>query len=126
LNKQLLWQHRLHNPAYYFYFPWTQHLKCYRPLELDKTKKFLGTIDNNIDIQGLYQVNVEKMKPRVMVLQKAMKEVAFLKMFGIFAIAVHGENHRYSKEFIDYLKLHCKVKKGRTLHSASFLFIINN
>lgn len=107
LNKQLLWQHRLHNPAYYFYFPWTQHLKCYRPLELDKTKKFLGTIDNNIDIQGLYQVNVEKMKPRVMVLQKAMKEVAFLKMFGIFAIAVHGENHRYSKEFIDYLKLHC-------------------
>lgn len=107
LNKELIWQTKSNNPIFYYYFPWSKNIKCYRPVEPDKKNKFLGVINNKTDIQGLYQCNIEYTKPRILVLTKAMKEVVFFRTFGIHAIAIHGENHYFSEEIISYLKMHC-------------------
>lgn len=94
------------NPCYVYWFPKTKHTKCYFPLS--KTKRFFGNINNLADIQGYYQCDVKNTKKkigrRILILTKAMKDVMFFREMGYDAMAIHGENHRFSADFIRHLK----------------------
>lgn len=92
------------NPIFYFFFPESNNIKCYRPFEKNKKKKWLMNCDNDTDIQGYRQMRIEKTKPKLVIITKAMKEVMFYRSFHLDAIAIHGENHYYSPEFIQNIK----------------------
>ncbi len=106
LNNKLWATYSNHNPIYYYYFPDTDHLKIYRPFE--KNSKWLGNVDNNQDIQGYYQCDIKNREIGLLVLTKSMKDVMFLRSFGIDAMAINGENHEFNADFIRHLRKYCK------------------
>ncbi len=95
------------DPIFFYHFPESGHVKCYRPLTKDKKAKWISTANNDTDIQGLAQCDIEIRKPRLLVLVKSMKEVLFCRQFGIDAIAFHGENHIPTPEQIAYFRKYC-------------------
>lgn len=91
------------SPIFYFYFPKTGHMKCYRPKEKGK-KKWIMNCDNNTDVQGYYQMKIQLTKPKLVIFTKAMKEVMFYRSFHIDALAIHGENHHFTDDFIRHVR----------------------
>lgn len=91
------------NPIYYFYFPMTEHVKCYRPMAKSKKDRWISNCDNHTDIQGYHQLNIKIRKPKLIIATKAMKEIMFYRAFHIDAIAIHGENHIFQPDFIRHL-----------------------
>lgn len=109
--KHYLWgESTIDNPIFYYHFPESGHIKVYRPLEKNKRFKWIGNVTNRIwtDIQGYTQCAIEKRKPILLVLTKSMKDVVWLRLLGIDAIALHGERHNVDPLFIAHLRAHCR------------------
>lgn len=103
LNKEIVYQHDLANPCYAYYFPNSKHFKCYFPLATER--RFLGNIDNFQDIQGYYQCNVKEQRDdKLLILTKSMKDCMTLREFGLDAMAIHGETHKFHIDFIRHIK----------------------
>lgn len=92
------------NPIYYFYFPESGNMKCYRPMEKNKKKKWIMNCDNNTDIQGYAQIQIKQTLPKLIIFTKALKEIMFYRSFHVDAIAIHGENHHFNPDFIRHIK----------------------
>lgn len=106
-NKTLVYTYNKSNPCYIYYFPKSKHVKCYLPFNVDKSRRFFGNVNNLEDIQGYYQCNVKDIKDKenkLLILTKSMKDVMLLREFGIDAMALHGENHRFEDDFIRHIK----------------------
>lgn len=100
------------NPIFYFYFPLTQHIKCYRPFEKNHKKKWIMNCDNSTDIQGYYQLKIKQTLPKLIIFTKAMKEIMFYRSFHVDAIAIHGENHYFDPDFIRHIKKYSTYQLG--------------
>lgn len=105
----LVWRHLPANPIYGYYFPKTNRLKCYKPLEPNKKKKFLSNCTNDNEVQGYDQLDLKNRKYKVIIITKAMKEVMFLNEFGIASVAGHNEGSGFKPEFIAHLRKHCRL-----------------
>lgn len=100
------------NPIFYFYFPRTGNMKCYRPMEKNKKKKWIMNCDNATDIQGYDQMRIKLTRPKLVIFTKAMKEIMFYRSFHLDAIAIHGENHYYDHDFIRHIKKYSEHQLG--------------
>lgn len=105
-NKYLVYNYDKTNPCYIYYFPKSKHVKCYMPLSSDRSKRFFGNVNNLEDIQGYYQCDVKNgiKENKLLILTKSMKDVMLLREFGFDAVAIHGENHTFEKDFIRHVK----------------------
>lgn len=102
-NGQCCYTYDPGNPCYQYRFR-SGNSKFYWPLAA-KGYKFRGNIDNDIDIQGYYQCSMDKEnKGELLVLTKSLKDVMLLREYGIDAVAIHGENHRFNKDFMRHIK----------------------
>jgi DNA primase len=104
LDKRLHWTNTRTNPIYGYYFPKTNNIKCYKPLEKDKKNKWLGNVISD-DIQGYEQLPETG---DLLVITKSMKDVMCLYSIGINAIAPQGEDHHIPEELIEELRLRFK------------------
>lgn len=107
-DKKLWAYHKPDNPLYYFTFPYSKHIKAYKPFEVNKKFKWLNNCDNLIDIQGYDQCRIKERPGLPMLLVKSMKEVGFFRSFGYNAVSAHSENSRYNPDFIRHLFKYCK------------------
>lgn len=105
-NKQLVYSYYPENPCYIYYFPKTKHIKCYLPKCLDRSRRFFGNANNLEDLQGYYQCDVKgnRTPEKLLVLTKSMKDVMLLREYGIDAMALHGEGHKFEDDFIRHIK----------------------
>lgn len=102
-NKKLCYIYDSANPGYAYYFPVSGHVKIYYPYK--EFYRFMGNVNNYQDIQGYYQCRVkEKENNKLLVLTKSLKDVMLLREFGIDSMAIHGEAHKFHKDFIRHLK----------------------
>lgn len=100
------------NPIYYFYFPRTGHIKCYRPKEKSKKKKWIMNCDNETDVQGYDQMKIKLTRPKLVIFTKAMKECMFYRSYHLDAIAIHGESHNFTEDFIRHIKKYSTYQLG--------------
>jgi|SRR6187399_462069 len=107
LNKRIVWTNREHNPIYYYLSPVSGNIKCYRPFEVDKRRKWLSNQDPLKDVQGYYQCDIKRVPQRPLLLVKSLKEVAFLRVFGFNAMANTAEHTRFHVDFIRHIKKYC-------------------
>ncbi len=98
-----VYKHSDTNPGYAYHFPRSNHIKCYFPLHKDKSRRFIGNISNETDIQGYDQCNV-KGEGELLVLTKSMKDCMLLHEYEIDAMAIHGETQRFNPDFIRHIK----------------------
>lgn len=104
------------DPIFYVHFPISGHVKCYRPFAKDKKKKWISNCDNDTDIQGYHQLDIKVRHPELVIFTKANKEIMFYRSLHVDAIAIHGENHYYTTDFIRHIKK----------YSDKQLFILDN
>lgn len=110
-NKYLIYSYNPTNPCYIYHFPKTNHVKCYMPFSPDKGRRFFGNVNNLQDIQGYYQCNIkEERENKLLILTKSMKDVMLLREYGIDAVALHGENHKFESDFIRHIRKYYKSK----------------
>lgn len=107
VNKKLFWFNKDDNPIYYYLSPISQNVKCYRPLEKDKKRKWLSNQDPLRDIQGYWQCNIKAAPRRPLLLVKSLKEVAFMRVFGFNAMANTAEHTHYHPDFIRHIRKYC-------------------
>lgn len=102
-NNRLCYYNVQDNPCYVYHFTETNHVKVYFPFQ--KSYRFMGNVNNYQDIQGYYQCDVKSNKEnKFLILTKSMKDVMTLREFGIDAMAIHGEEHRFHTDFIRHIK----------------------
>lgn len=103
INRYTQYTYNKDDPAYGYYFPKTKHIKIYFP---NRSKnRFVGSVNNYEDIQGYYQCDVKRKEDnKLLILTKSMKDVMTLRSFGIDAMAIHGERHRFQEDFIRHIK----------------------
>lgn len=107
-NHKLVYNYSKDDPAYVYYFPITKHIKVYFP-KRSGGYRFLGNTNNYQDIQGYYQCDVKNLKNNNLIFTKSMKDVMTIReQSGIDAMAIHGENHRFNKDFIRHCKKYYK------------------
>lgn len=103
VNGYVQYMYTPNDPAYGYYFPKTKHIKIYFPYR--ERNRFIGSVNNFEDIQGYYQCDVKrKEENKLLILTKSMKDVMTLRSFGIDAMAIHGERHRFQEDFIRHIK----------------------
>jgi hypothetical protein len=100
------------SPIFYFYFPLTGNMKCYAPMEKKKNRKWIMNCDNATDIQGYHQIQIKKTRPKLVIFTKAMKEIMFYRSFHLDGLAIHGESHYYSDDFIRHIKKYSDHQLG--------------
>jgi hypothetical protein len=104
----VIWaRYLIHNPVYYWSHPYTTHVKCYKPFEQNKLKKWINNCDNYKDVQGYIQCCIKEYPGRPLILTSSMKEVAFFRTFGFNAMAGHTEGSKFSPDFIRHLFKYC-------------------
>lgn len=101
-NHRLCYTYDSNNPGYVYYFRKSNHVKIYYPNS--KQYRFMGNVNNYEDIQGYYQCNVKDKSNTLLILTKSMKDVMLLRKYDIDAMAIHGEKHRFHKDFIRHIK----------------------
>lgn len=107
-NGVCCYTYQTENPCYMYPFP-SGNAKYYWPYA-DKASKFRGNIDNGKDIQGYHQCRMDKSNPgELLVLTKSLKDVMLFREYGIEAIAIHGETHKFNKDFIRHIRERYKV-----------------
>lgn len=107
-NGMCCYTYQYDNPCYEYPFP-SGNRKYYWPFAQEKSKKFRGNIDNEKDMQGYYQTRMSKHEEsNLLVITKSMKDVMLLHQYGVDAIAIHGENHRFNNDFIRHMKKYNK------------------
>lgn len=99
-NKNYLWyDYKSNNPCYRYIF--NKQYKCYKPLETNKTLKWLNKCNNYDNIQGIEQLT----KGDTLIITKSYKDViCFNEFIGIPSIAFHGEGHYIDERVIIWLK----------------------
>jgi hypothetical protein len=106
-EKKLIWQNEEGNPIYYFLSPYSNNIKGYRPEEPNKNYKHIGNMDPRTDIMGYKQCMIKEWPGRPLLLVKSLKEVAFMRAFGINAMANTGEHVHFEPDFIRHIKKYC-------------------
>lgn len=103
-NGVIIYTYSKEDPCYAYFFPKTQHVKYYFPKR--EKLRFFGNVNNLEDIQGYWQCDIKReiTPDKLLVLTKSMKDVMLLREFGIDAISLHGEGHRFEKDFIRHIK----------------------
>lgn len=109
-NKVQVYDYTPKDPSYVYVFPESEwrdrtHIKCYHPFS--NADRFFGNVSNYTDIQGYDQCTV-KGESENLVLTKSMKDVICMRRFGIEAMAIHGETHKFHADFIRHLKKYYK------------------
>jgi len=107
LNGFLIYTYNSEDPCFAYYFEKSKHVKCYFPNR--KNQRFLGNTNNFEDIQGYFQCDIKNTKPKLLILTKSMKDVMCLNELGFYAMAIHGEEHRFYSDFIRHIKKYCDV-----------------
>jgi hypothetical protein len=108
-EKIILWgESTIYDPIFYWKFP-SGNYKFYRPLTDNPKRKWISNISKTTDVQGYHQCDIKNRYPAILVLTKSMKDVMLLRMFGIDAMAVHGEGHDPGQAFIDHLRRYCSI-----------------
>lgn len=97
VNGQLCWKYRKDNPIFRYRFG--KRVKCYRPLEKDKKKKWLSNT-KSIDIQGFNQLPE---KGDLLFITSSMKDVVSLRTMSYNAIAPQAESNYLDVKMINYL-----------------------
>jgi hypothetical protein len=95
-----------------FFWEFTKgHYKFYRPLCKDPKRKWISNISKKLigDIQGYDQCRITERFPPLIILTKSMKDIMHFRMFGIDAMAMHGEGHDPGQPFIDHLRSYCTI-----------------
>lgn len=95
------------NPIYFWSHPYTTHVKCYKPFEQNKRRKWLNNCDNYTDVQGYAQCQIKQYPNRPLLLTSSLKEVGFFRTFGFNAMAGHTEGSKFSPDFIRHLYKYC-------------------
>lgn len=106
-EKKLLWSYRENNPIYYIKSPLSDHIKCWRPYEQDKKKKWISNMDDKIDIMGYAQANIKICPGKPMIITKSIIEIGFFRAFGFNSIAQNSEEYHISPDFIRHLQKYC-------------------
>lgn len=107
VDKKLYWVSKPDNPAYYWINPVSQNIKCYRPFEENKKRKWLSNQDPNRDVQGYWQCQITRNVGLPLLLVKSMKEVAFFRAWGFQAMANTAEHTYYNPDFIRHIRKYC-------------------
>lgn len=107
VDKKLFWFHKAENPIYYFLSPVSKNVKCYRPLEPHKKRKWLSNQDPLRDIQGYHQCMIKQRPGRPLLLVNSLKTAAFFRAFHINAMANTGEHVHFDPDFIRHIKKYC-------------------
>lgn len=107
VDKELYWYNTIDNPIYYYLSPVSKNLKCHRPLEPDKKRRWLSSQDPNKDIQGYWQCNIKANPGRPLILTKSLKDVAFFRALGFNAMANTAEHTFFHADFIRHIKKYC-------------------
>jgi hypothetical protein len=97
VNGKLYWKYKDYNPIFRYRFG--ERVKCYRPLEKNKKKKWLSNT-KAIDIQGFNQL---PQKGELLFITSSMKDVLTLKVMGYNAIAPQAESNYLDIKMIKYL-----------------------
>lgn len=97
VNGQLYWKYKESNPIFRYRFG--DRVKCYRPLEKDKKKKWLSNT-KSIDIQGFNELPD---KGKLLFITSSMKDVVTLKVMNYDAIAPQAESNYLDIKMIQYL-----------------------
>lgn len=87
------------NPIFAYYFPLSNKLKIYRPLDTSG-KKWLTNCSLE-DIQGLHQL---PSAGKCLIITKSLKDVMVFNSFGFTAIAPHGEGMHIPDNIVNTLK----------------------
>lgn len=97
VNGTLFWKYKESNPIFRYRFG--KRVKCYRPLEKDKKKKWISNT-KAIDIQGFGQLPD---KGELLFITSSMKDVVSLRTMGYSAIAPQAESNYLDIKMIQYL-----------------------
>lgn len=106
-DKRLVWYDKPNNPIYYWLYPYSNNVKCYRPLEENRQWKWLSNADDLKDIQGYHQCKIKLMPGRPLILTKSMKECGFFRAFHVNAMASNAEGYILNADFIRHIKKYC-------------------
>lgn len=107
VDKRPVWFSKPNNPIYYWLFPFSNNVKCYRPLEPNKQWKWISNADDTKDVQGYQQCQIKLNPGKPLILTKSMKECAFFRAFHINAMASNAEGYIINADFIRHIKKYC-------------------
>lgn len=107
VDKRPAWFSKENNPIYYWIFPYSKNVKCYRPLEPNKEWKWMSNASDDHDIQGYIQCNIKHNPGKPLILTKSMKECAFFRAFHINAMAINAEGNKLNADFVRHIKKYC-------------------
>lgn len=99
-DNKIIWRNSKTNPIYAYYFPNEKKKKIYRPLEKNRSYRFLGSEGLGKIYQGFDQLPETS---DFLIITKSMKDVMVLSQMGYSAIAPNGEGYTIDKEFCDKL-----------------------
>jgi hypothetical protein len=102
-----IWISTPEDPIFYWVSPYSNHIKCYRPLHPDKRFKWLSNMDDATDIQGYQQARIKQCPGRPLILSKSMKEIGFFQTFGFNSMAQNAEGYIIDADFIRHIKTYC-------------------
>lgn len=106
LGDNLWYNDTLNNPCYRYRF--RGKVKCYKPLSIDKKKKFLSNCNNRDNIQGMEQI--DSISSDIGIITSSYKDVIVVNEYWkIPSIAPHGESHILDSDVISWFK--SKFKK---------------
>lgn len=108
LDGKQFWEYKNNNPVYYYHYPHSGHYKGYKPLEINKRKKWISNTTNEEDIDGYYQCDIKNRNIENLILAKSRKDVMFYRSFDVDAMSIQGEGHYFNPDFIRHLKKYCK------------------
>jgi hypothetical protein len=101
-NKQVIWYYKSDNPIFVYYFPKTNHIKAYRPLEQNKKLKWISNC-NIYDVFG-WEEFIEYKSVDNLIITKSGKDRLILKNLGYISIAPQAEGNSFPQEYIDIIK----------------------
>lgn len=101
INRYIL-EYNKKNPVYAYRFtrPDDYSYKIYKPLEPDKTKKWLFSGGASDDIEGYDQLNLHG---DVLILTKSLKDCMCYRSMGYDAISLQGEGNKLEQELVNKL-----------------------
>jgi hypothetical protein len=88
INGKQIWNYTKHNPIYAYILP-TGNIKCYRPLEPDKTRKWLSNTSVD-DIFGWSQLPEEG---ELCFITKSLKDIMALRYLGYHSCSPQAEEN---------------------------------
>jgi hypothetical protein len=104
------------NPIFVYKFP-SGNIKIYRPLSVDKSKKWGGNA-NTKDIGGLFQL---PQKGSVLFITSSIKDIMVLRQHGFNAVCFNGEGYGTSDKSYSELQPFIVGLKKRFKHIILFL-----